>query len=643
MIASRGTTSLLLLPLLLLIAPPAISQTGSDFIQPEIVRITYVEGDVRLSSGNAKASDGVIGKNWVQAQAGVPIQQGYNVSTGAGKAEIEFEDGSVLYLADDSTLLFDQLFDMSDAPNTTLELISGTATIDVQPVEHGLFKLETPNSDFISLEYPQTDFLRVDSYLDGMAVTPQKDTSTRQDGAIETQLRAGQRVIYGANGVPDVGDPSKLTPPDAWDQWVANRSAARQTAMQAALKASGLTEPVPGLVDLNEHGTFSQCAPYGTCWQPTPPAAEAAPQTAPAQSSQAVAATTAQVTQSSPQAQTQIPPAAPSNPGNAGPQPIRVRGTFGAGVCRSVTEFEQWDPKKQQWVHRPLYDRYSYYWDWAACRAGNWMHRNHGFVLVLHKTLPKHRYPHPPVVWVHVGNKTGFVPRSPLDKNGQLPANLKYGLFVPSGKPDEPAKLTPVKSTDKVKILDAPKQFVDITSALPPQERPVIQAQVLDPKSLPAPKATTLAEQAAEKDAKSVITYDYDKKGFLATRSSGSGATPKPVLVAKLAPPGTTPLSGVAWNHVVQPAGSRGSSGAIAAGGGNKGGSRSSGGNSGNKGAGRSSGGRSGGGSSGGRGSGGGSSGGGGSRGYSGGGGSGGGARGGGGSGGGGGGGGRVK
>ena len=97
-----------------------------------------------------------------------------------------------------------------------------------------------------------------------------------------------------------------------------------------------------------------------------------------------------------------------------------------------MTEFWEWDPRKQMWVYKLLYDQYSYYWDWASCRAGNWIHQNHGFVLVLHKPPKKHH--HPPIVWVHAGDKTGFVPRSPLDKTGKPPVNLKYGLFLPTGE-----------------------------------------------------------------------------------------------------------------------------------------------------------------------------------------------------------------
>jgi hypothetical protein len=595
--ASRpwGTASLIALVLLVFAARPA---SGQNAIQPEVVQITHVEGDVRLSPGNSKAKDGVIGKSWVQAEDGVPIEQGFNLSTGTGKAEVEFEDGSVLYLADNSTLLFEELTVLDGAPTTILELVSGTATIDVHPQPQGMFKLETPNADFVSLAYPETDFLRIDSYLDGMAVTPQKDTAATQDGVNKIQVHAGQKVIYGAAGIPSVGDPTKLTPPDAWDQWVASRSGERQTAMQAALKASSLSAPVPGLVDLNEHGTFSPCAPYGTCWQPAAPAAPS-PQSS------------AQSAQGAPQNQ---PPGSPSgrpSPGKAAPPPTRLLGTFPYGRCESVTEFEEWDPQKQTWVYRPLYDQYSYYWDWATCRAGDWLHRNHGFALVIYKK--KHH--HAPVVWVHLGKKTGFVPRSPLDKTGKPPVNLKYGVFVPSGKPDQPAKLVEVKSSDKVQVLSQPpKQFAEITATLPPQERPVIQAQVLESSSLPK-EATSLP---AGKDAKTTITYDYSKNGFFASRPTPSGSTGKSVLVASLGSQGQgIPYNWVGGKSIGAP-GSSGGRGFPGSSGGSSRGGRSSGGSGG-----RSSGSSSGGGRS----SGGGYSGGGGSRGggYSGGGGSGGG------------------
>jgi len=38
--------------------------------------------------------------------------------------------------------------------------------------------------------------------------------------------------------------------------------------MSAALKESGLAAPIPSLAELKGQGTFFDCVPYGTCWQP---------------------------------------------------------------------------------------------------------------------------------------------------------------------------------------------------------------------------------------------------------------------------------------------------------------------------------------------------------------------------------------
>lgn len=516
-------------------SPSDTSSGSADYLEPQIVRLTYVEGDVRLSAGDGH---GAIGKNWVQAQSGIVIEQGYTVATGSGRAEIELEDESVIYLADNSTLLLEEL-DVYRAPFTTVLLVNGTATIDARPLPQGMFKLETPNADFVSLAYPESDFLRVDSYLDGMAVTPQKDTAATQDGVSKIQVQAGQKVIYGASGVPSVGDPSKITPPDPWDQWVASRSAGRQTAMQAALKASGLSEPVPGLVELYKTGTFSSCAPYGTCWQPNQ-SAEPSPQDSP---------------QAPPQtAPPNQPPSSPSAPGlpnqspaNRPPKPPVQTYSYMIRPCVSQTEtFDHvWDPKKKKWV---FVERYQYseeeYWDWVLCRAGTWIHREHGFVLVLHKKKRHHH--HPPVRWVRVGGKTGFVPRNPADKKGQPPINLKYGLFVPSGKPDQPAKLVQVDSSQKLQLLDdPPKNFRKILPSLPAAQRPVIESWTLAEREAPAKSGA-----AEPKGKKTAIVYDYGKRRFTASGLASSGSAGKSALVAKLDFRGAGPVGWSVWSGI---------------------------------------------------------------------------------------------
>jgi hypothetical protein len=64
----------------------------------QIVRLSFVEGDVRISRG--KQGERATGGVWGQATAGIPIETGFNLATGKGRAEIELEDASTVYLGE---------------------------------------------------------------------------------------------------------------------------------------------------------------------------------------------------------------------------------------------------------------------------------------------------------------------------------------------------------------------------------------------------------------------------------------------------------------------------------------------------------------------------------------------------------------
>jgi hypothetical protein len=514
------------------------SSGSADYIEPQIVRLTYVEGDVRLSAGDGK---GAIGKNWVQAQSGIVIEQGYTVATGAGRAEIELEDESVIDLAANSTLLFEEL-DVYRAPLTKVLLVNGTATIDVQPLPSGVFELEVPDSTRLTITPPEAAFLRVDSYVDGMAVTPQRDTAATNDEYSKVQVQAGQTILYRGTSTPVV-DSSAPAPPDEFDQWVQNRAALRQSDLAAALKASGLSEPVPGLVELYKAGSFSSCAPYGTCWQPAAPAESSLQSPPPAAPQNEPLTAPPNQPQSSPSA----PGLANQSPANLPPKPPAQTYSYTIRPCVSQTETldHVWDPKKKKWVEQYQYSEPPY-WDWTLCRAGSWIHRGHGFVLVLHKKKPHHH--HPPVCWVRVGGKTGFVPRNPADKKGKPPINLKYGLFVPSGKPNRPAKLVQVDSSQKLQLLDdPPKNFREILPRLPAAQRPVIESRTLAEREAPAKSSVGTV---APKEKKTAIAYDYGKSRFTGSGLASSGSAGKSALVAKLDFREAGPVGWTVWSGI---------------------------------------------------------------------------------------------
>ena len=55
----------------------------------QIVRLSLVEGDVRLSRG--KEGEKATGAEWEQPATGTPVTTGFSLVTGKGRAEIELE------------------------------------------------------------------------------------------------------------------------------------------------------------------------------------------------------------------------------------------------------------------------------------------------------------------------------------------------------------------------------------------------------------------------------------------------------------------------------------------------------------------------------------------------------------------------
>jgi hypothetical protein len=244
--------------------PAPIPQVNSGQTYDQIVRISLVEGDVRVARG--KQAEHAAGGDWGNATSGLPIEEGFSLATGAGRAEIEFEDASTVYLGENSVLTFDSLTTTNNVPHTEVTLVSGTLTLHVQPTFAGeWFGLSTP-TDHIAMRFPDKTNVRVNSYLDAMSITPLQGTSTlRLGGVPATQAvarttftyRHGQRIFPGSAGTESVVSQDF----GAWDLWVAARVAARDAAMASTMKSAGLTAPISGLVDLDQQGTFFDCAP----------------------------------------------------------------------------------------------------------------------------------------------------------------------------------------------------------------------------------------------------------------------------------------------------------------------------------------------------------------------------------------------
>lgn len=524
---------------------PAIADAApSSDSEAQIVRVSYVQGDVRLSSGDSKHRN-VLGDSWVEARADVPIEGGYTLATGAGRAVIEFEGGSSVYLADNSVLLFKELIVKDEALSTQLELLSGTATLDLQPLPNEHFSLETPSSPPIAVFHPQKALLRVNSYLDGMTVTAERKLTVAHSGPT-VELAAGQTMTYfGEYLISTSQQPGR---PTEWDSWVSSRADARRASIDAALKASGLSEPVPGLADLYDNGRFFSCLPYGTCWESASVSHDQVTATAEAGvalDSQPLRTSGEESSLALHGAEQSAQGPVDSASGTNSPRRIHSEYVFppcGGPRVRVDTYLDPVTGKKTQKSQTVPGAGYLP-GEWAQCQGGSYVHMHERYAFVVERK--RHHHHHPPICWVKVGKQAGFVPAHPDDKNGKAPLNLKYGIIVPSSKTEKNIEIVQAGESEKVKVLGgAPKEFRGLERPdLPSVARPEIHAQILaaPPGSAVATWRGILGLRPASSSARSegandvrAITYDYGKRQFVRAGAGELARGGKPEVVAYL-------------------------------------------------------------------------------------------------------------
>ncbi len=336
--------------------------------------------------------------------------------------------------------------------------------------------------------------------------------------------------------IPDSGDawatkPGAFRASDDFDNWVRARYEKRTADTAAALKASGFASPMVGLTDMFASGTFTPCAPYGTCWEPkTEAAAVTAPPSGPPtppQRSQPQPAV-ADATQAG-----GASPAKPFQPVEVStfdfravdacpvPQWANSRAAVAIGQVQTEVARTPEELRELQMISFATGSLSSI----PLCHYVRWVHQGTGYRAVVRRKRVHH-----PVHWVSVGKKTGFVVASPLDKKGQPPANLRHGIYVPS-KNDGLQQIDRVKFDPKVEmkyLAQAPKEFRNVAPANTAKaERPEIQGRLLAETSA-GPKIAPSDRTNAK------ITYDYGKQTFESRGIAMPGHTSKPVVVGSL-------------------------------------------------------------------------------------------------------------
>jgi hypothetical protein len=473
-----------------------LGQHYSNQTYAQIVRISYVEGDVRIQRGAAGPRSDE--STWEKAVADLPLETGFSLATGEGRAEIEFENASTIYLAENSVLTFNDLHTTVGIPYTELGLLTGTVSLYFRPYVAGeKFSLMTPADELIS-KYPEKISSRIESYADATTITPLEGGTLRMPGVPREPVAPGrtwtdrQGVLTPVEGAPSGEEFA------AWDKWVSNRVNERAAAISSVMEASGLTAPIPGMAEMAGQGEFFDCAPYGTCWEPKAAVDEEASAQRPAARRQP---------------RFVLASFDPSSPNGQSAQADPATGVFEREFLFPCTP----DALRYRLVKDPatgkttvvdtrLVPTASY--GWAVCHAGSWIRHKRHYAWV----AGSKRHHLDPVRWVKSGHQVGFVPLHPYDVKDQPAQNAKHTVFEVIGKGE--IKIEPVKfdSTHPVEFLkEPPREYrSEILRPLTRAEEPRMEARSF--AASPARKGIDTARAAIP------IHFDPKSLSFVAPR-----------------------------------------------------------------------------------------------------------------------------
>jgi len=225
------------------------------------VRLSSVDGPVRISQGGQVLAD--------PAVANTPLFEGTQVATSdQGKAEIQFEDGSVVRLSPDSALTL-----------TVLRQQGGSADAEIA-VEGGLVYCELQGespTDHIRVRFGDSvvtaggfTVLRIN--LDnppGELAVFSGNAHLERAGALTLDLHGGESVALNAAD-PSGYNLAESIEPDSWDTWNSDRDQAlnAEAAAQTPATSSFANHSNPAWGDLDANGSWYNVPGQGYIWSP---------------------------------------------------------------------------------------------------------------------------------------------------------------------------------------------------------------------------------------------------------------------------------------------------------------------------------------------------------------------------------------
>lgn len=237
---------------------------AEDAGQPaRAIRLSYVDGTVQL------AQDGQVIAE--QAVANTPLLQGMTLTTADdGRAEIEFEDGSVARLSPDTSLTLGVLTGSGPTSDAEMDLDHGLAYFELQG-NGQVGQMRVRFADSIVTPSGFTVLRVSDDAPPGDLAVFSGNAHLERGSSLSLDLHGGESVSFTASD-PDNYLLSESIEPDSWDAWNSDRDqalsaeASSQTSAPQDLASSNPDNPAWN--DLDASGTWYNVPDQGYVWSP---------------------------------------------------------------------------------------------------------------------------------------------------------------------------------------------------------------------------------------------------------------------------------------------------------------------------------------------------------------------------------------
>ena len=223
-----------------------------------IVRISYVEGEVRLDNGHGYES----------VTMNVPVTEHSWLQTSSdGWAEVQLEDGSLVRLAPDTVIAFTELGRLSSGGTiTTVDLDQGEAEFKVTKHDDSDFQVTVRNKTIV-LKHSGS-FRVTSTNADPMEIVVWKGEVAIHDPDSGSDVAVNKNETF----VLDATDPSRYAldkgaEADGLDQWSKQRDDYLSTYASAGRNYTQSPYQY-GASDLNYYGQYYDVPEYGNVWQP---------------------------------------------------------------------------------------------------------------------------------------------------------------------------------------------------------------------------------------------------------------------------------------------------------------------------------------------------------------------------------------